>query len=270
LTTIPDSGSPPGPLRQPPGARRFRAERSAAGAALALLVAVSWTALVRIDWSMRSTHTSGLPMPRADPWGAADLALIAAMWLVMMIAMMAPSVLPALRVHHQVLRTRDPLDRGEAGTLAFLAGYLLAWSAFAIVASVGQWWLHQHLIVSSAMVIVKPAVAGSLLLAAGAYQFTSLKNACLQRCRAPLAFLIQHWSDGPRGALGMGLRLGAQCVGCCWLLMLLLFVFGVMDLAWIAALSAVVLAEKLLPDRRPFQHALGAILIAYGAYLIAA
>src|SRR2546421_6679774 len=131
--------------------------------------------------------------------------------------------------------------------MAFLSGYLFVWAAFSLVATVAQWWLHEAAVVTDLMTSASTTLDAALLLGAGLYQFAPMKEFCLSMCRTPLGFLLSEWRDGTRGALTMGLRHGAFCVGCCWGLMALLFVGGIMNILWIAVLAAAVFIEKLLP-----------------------
>jgi predicted metal-binding membrane protein len=152
-------------------------------------------------------------------------------------------------------------------TSAFATGYLVAWVGFAVLAAAAQWALHNLALVSPMGVATTP-VAGTLLIGAGIFQFTKLKQACLGKCRTPLGFLMTQWRDGTRGAMVMGARHGVYCVTCCWALMVLLFVLGVMNLAWVAVLAAIVLVEKVAPRADALTRLLGAGLITWGAWLI--
>jgi predicted metal-binding membrane protein len=191
------------------------------------------------------------------------------MWAVMMVAMMVPSVSPMVLTFMSVNRARCERQRPFVPTWIFLSGYLVAWTAFSALATIGQWALHGSALVSSAMVVTSPWLAAALLVAAGLFQLTPLKRACLVRCRAPLTFLMTEWREGWSGAFLMGLRHGAYCVGCCWLLMSLLFVAGVMNLLWVAAISLLVLAEKALPAGPRLGRTAGRLLLAGGvAWLV--
>ena len=269
MHTIPRSATSLGPLSRTRAMGWTRPERFWPTAGLAVLVGICWAYLIHADWAMHHMDVIEMAMPSASAWTRADFALVGTMWVVMMVAMMVPSVLPALLVHRQVVRSRGPFTASrDLQSATFLFGYLLVWIAFSAMATLVQWWLHNVLVVSPSMTITRPAVAGTLMIAAGLYQWTPLKGACLSGCRSPLSFLVQHWRDGTRGALRMGIVHGAYCTGCCWLLMALLFVYGVMNLVWIVAITAVVLAEKLLPANRWFHRALGVALIGWGAIVL--
>jgi predicted metal-binding membrane protein len=185
--------------------------------------------------------------PVLAPWTGADLAFAAAMWAVMMVAMMLPATLPVILLFAALNRTRR--ERGGVGvpTAVFVLGYLAVWGGFSVVAALAQGGLHAATLLSPALTATSPLVAGGLLVAAGVYQLTPLKGACLARCRSPLGFFLTSWRDGARGAFRMGAGHGVYCLGCCWVLMGLLFVVGVMNLAWVAAISAFVLLEKVAP-----------------------
>jgi predicted metal-binding membrane protein len=205
-------------------------------------------------------------MAMSVPGGAGTWLLLAGMWLAMMVAMMAPSATPAVllyaRVHdHEIASKGGP--RAPVG--AFVLGYFLVWSVFSLLAASAQLALEQRGVVSAlTMGLQSRWPAGLLLLAAGIYQFTPWKNACLAQCRSPVAFLTRHWRPGVGGALRLGLRHGGYCLGCCWLLMGLLFVGGVMNLAWIAALGVLVLLEKLSGRGRAMGRVVGALMVAWG------
>lgn len=205
------------------------------------------------------------------PWTLGEWAYLCVMWSVMMVAMMLPSALPTILLvagvdHNRRARSAAaPSTRAAAGiTPLFVTGYLLAWTGYSVVAATAQWILHGTLLVSDAMVSASPVFSGGLLLAAGVFQFTPLKDRCISHCRSPLSFLMGHWREGRGGALTMGLHHGSYCVGCCWALMALLFVLGVMNLMWVTALAVIVLVEKTLPAHRWVSGAIGAALIGWG------
>ncbi len=199
---------------------------------------------------------------------AAGWPTIATMWAAMMIAMMLPSAAPVILLYGKVQRTSAGGNVG-ALTLAFLAGYLACWTAFAALAALLQLELQRGALASSmSMALTRGQAAAGLLVAAGVYQLTPLKDACLGRCRSPAQFLSRHYRPGVTGAARLGLLHGAHCVGCCWLLMALLFVGGVMNLLWIAGLTLLVAAEKLLAKGRALARIAGAAMIAWGAAIL--
>jgi predicted metal-binding membrane protein len=179
------------------------------------------------------------------PWTAVDLVLTFLMWAVMMAAMMLPSVTAAVLVYAAILRRISPQQPHTRSVVALVLGYLLAWTGFSVGATALQWGLDRLAVLSPMLVLSSPFVGGALLIAAGIYQITPLKSACLEHCQNPLTYLAQNWAHGVSGALGMGSRHGLYCVGCCWAIMGLLFVGGVMNLLWVAAIAIFVLLEKL-------------------------
>jgi predicted metal-binding membrane protein len=208
-----------------------------------------------------------IPMPipaQPQPWSAAYLVATFVMWAVMMVAMMLPSAAPMIALH-RVFSDRRGL--GAAGTLAFAASYVVLWAGFAAIAAVLQaalvdlgWVTESNLRLGHGWAIAV------LLCLAALYQLTPLKRQCLAACQAPFAFVVRYWRPGVSGAIGMGLRHGLFCIGCCGALMLLLFVGGVMNLAWIALLSTIVLAEKYAPPRWRLDLVLGAALLGGAFY----
>ncbi len=216
-----------------------------------------------------ATGIAGFGMPAAaGPWTAADLTLVLIMWLVMTFAMMLPTAAPMILTFTDVAA-----NRLEGGALmrraaAFVAGYIAVWAGFCLAATALQWGLHAAALTTPGMVVASPWVAGGLLLAAAAYQFTPLKELCLTACRNPMTWLFGYWRNGDGGAVRMGLQHGAHCLGCCWALMLVMLVAGVMNLTWVALLSALMLAEKVLPKGDLVGRVAGVLLGAWGLALI--
>ncbi|MCW8088281.1 DUF2182 domain-containing protein [Sabulicella glaciei] len=244
--------------------RVLRRDRVVASLALAVVALLAWAYLVLMAGMPMDMAAMAAPAPAA--WSAGHAAMMLLMWALMMLAMMLPSAAPMILLYGMLTRRQHPGDGSVGGrVLLFAAGYVAVWSGFAVAATALQWALERAMLLSPAMATGSAALASALFVAAGAYQFTPLKQACLRRCRSPLEFLAGHWRSGAAGAWAMGLRHGAFCVGCCWVIMGLLFVGGVMNLAWIAALALLVLAEKILPGGRLLGHAMGAGLIAWGA-----
>jgi predicted metal-binding membrane protein len=200
-----------------------------------------------------------LTMPMSD-WSAENWLAVFIMWAVMMAAMMLPAAMPMVSVFGTLNKSRGEASR----TIAFVAGYLALWTAFAAAATAAQWTLLTNGLLSPMIVSMSPALSAALLVIAGAFQFTPLKHACLRACRSPLGFLLTDWRDGLWGAARMGARHGLYCLGCCWALMALLFVGGAMNLLWIAALTLLVAMEKLAPKGDILAKALGALMIGAG------
>jgi len=204
------------------------------------------------------------------PWRMTDVMLTFAMWAVMMIGMMAGSAAPVLLLF-AASRAKRPNPGGvKSSVLMFGLGYLAVWTGFSAVAAGAQWALHKGAMLSPAMAASSPYLAGAILIVAGAYQLTPFKGACLTHCRSPLGFLMSHWRDGQLGAFQMGLRHGTYCLGCCWALMCVLFVAGVMNLVWVAMLTGLVLIEKVGRTGTMVARLAGAVMIIVGIVRIAA
>ena len=236
-------------------------------ALLCLAVAIAWAYLAWMAWGMEHMDVEMLLMPAMTNWRPLDLLLVWVMWALMMAGMMLPSATPMLLGFAALGRRVSP-PRPTNHTLVFATGYLLVWTGFGAAATVLQWGMLEWRLISPMMVTTTPWMAGSLLIFAGTYEFTHWKAACLEICRAPTEFLVRYWRPGTGGALTMGLRHGAYCLGCCWALMALLFVLGVMNLLWIAALTLLVLAEKALPRAQWVLRIGGAGLSGWGLWLL--
>ena len=241
----------------------LRQDRGIVLVGVAGVAALAWAYTVYLAWDMR-----GMAMPLMQSWGAVDLALMFIMWAVMMVAMMVPTAAPMILVFAKVNRTRREQQRPFIPTSIFLGGYLIVWGGFAALAAIAQWGLHTGALLSPNMASASPYLGGALLLIAGVFQWSRLKYACLTQCRTPLGFLMSEWREGQKGALVMGLRHGTYCLGCCWILMGLLFVLGVMNLLWIAALAGFVLIEKVAPAGRRLSRITGLLLVAWGAWMV--
>jgi predicted metal-binding membrane protein len=246
----------------------LRRDRAVVLAGLFGLAAVAWAYVAGMAVPARHAAMS-LPMASSGVWSAEELCWLAAMWAIMMIAMMIPSAAPAILLYASVSRRRQAQSIPAVSAGWFTLGYLLAWTAFAVAAAAAQWTLHGAALLSSSMRSATPWLGGGLLIAAGVYQWLPLKGACLAHCRSPLGFFAAEWREGRAGAVGMGLRHGIHCVGCCWLLMALLFVAGVMNLLWIAAIAGFVLLEKVMPGGRTVGRLAGAALVAWGLLTVA-
>jgi predicted metal-binding membrane protein len=210
----------------------------------------------------------GMEMGELHPWGALDFALMFAMWSVMMVGMMLPAATPMALIYAQVARRAAREGSVLPPTAVFVAGYLAAWTLFSAGATAAQWALERAALLSPMLVSNSPRLGAGLLIAAGAYQFTSWKGACLAHCRDPVFFFAQNFRPGVRGAMRLGFRYGGYCLGCCWLLMGLLFVGGVMNLLWIAVLSVFALAEKVIPLGAWGGRVAGIAMIGCGVWLL--
>ncbi|MEJ2531330.1 MAG: DUF2182 domain-containing protein [Halioglobus sp.] len=248
------------PPRQPPR------QRFLAWTAIILVTALSWLYLLYLDANMQggmATEMGGMVMPR--PWTWLDAWLMFLMWAVMMVAMMLPGASPMILLYQRIAYQK--MRRPQLSVALFVTGYLLVWTAFSAAATGAQWALREIGLVNDMMVSSSALLSGTLLVTAGAYQLSPWKQTCLKHCQAPFAFIMQHWRSGQKGALVMGLHHGAYCLGCCWLVMALLFVGGVMNLLWIALLALIVLMEKILPGIWP-ARVLGVTLIVAGTWLL--
>lgn len=245
-------------------ASTLRRDRWIVIGSLSAVVAVSWLYLFwGVGMDMEAMSDMAMPMTPV-PWSASYSSLILTMWLVMMAAMMLPSAAPVILLYDAIARRRRLQSDGVPQAGFFALGYLLVWGAAGLFGTVLQWTLDKALLLSPHMATTSVAVAGFTLIAAGLYQWTPLKQACLRHCRSPLEFLLTNWREGAPGAVTMGVRHGLYCLGCCWMLMLLLFVGGVMNLFWVAALTLFILAEKILPGGRRLSHLAGAALVVWG------
>ena len=199
-------------------------------------------------------------------WSTRDVFFVFVMWAVMMVAMMVPSATPLFRLFAKANSARAERS-SSLTTMMFGLGYVTVWLGFSVLAALLQSALHEAALLSSGMSIPNPYLAGAILIGAGAFQFTPLKRTCLTQCRSPLGFLMQYWRNGRSGAFLMGLRHGTFCLGCCWAVMLVLFVVGIMNLAWVAVLAVFVLIEKLGPYGGRASQIAGTIMIAFGGWL---
>lgn len=254
-------------------------DRVVAMTALAVLVALSWAYLLWIadmggmdmpDMRMLRAGTKILMMPAEAPWSGLEFIVVFVMWSVMMIGMMLPSAAPMLLIYARVGRQALEQQASFAATGWFALGYLLVWTGFALIATLAQWGLDRLALLTPQMQVAGVTIGGAVLIVAGLYQWTPLKDVCLAQCQSPLVFIQRHggFRRDRLGALVMGLRHGAYCVGCCWALMALLFVAGVMNVLWIAAIAILVLAEKVLPVGRLLARVAGAGFIAAGLGLL--
>ena len=259
--------------------RLVRRDRAIVAAALAAVAASAWAYLLSTDMGMAGHAMSepmpdmpdmpGMVMPQAEPWSAAEPLALFVMWLVMMVAMMVPSAAPIILLFASTMRRRRERASPWVPTGVFAAGYILIWVGFSAAAAALQMALHRASLLSPAMSATSPIAGGVVLIAAGLYQWLPVKNICLSHCRSPLGFFTTDWREGWSGAIAMGVRHGLFCLGCCWALMALLFVAGVMNLLWVAALSAIVLLEKVAPKGQAIARAAGVGFIVVGIVMIA-
>jgi predicted metal-binding membrane protein len=255
----------------------LRRDRLVVSVALGTLVVAAWAYLGYLAFAMSDMATSDMPgmpgmsitMPDMHPWSWMEFAAVLVMWAVMMVAMMAPAAAPMILTFAAIHRRRAAAGQPSVPTVMFVLGYFLVWTVYSLAAASAQAGLHAAALLSPEMAASSSLFAGGLLIAAGVFQWTPLKRACLAACRSPLSFLMSRWREGARGALLMGLRHGLYCLGCCWALMALLFVAGVMNLFWVAAIAVVVLVEKVVPRGDAVGRVGGVGLIVAGGLLVA-
>jgi len=259
----------------------LRRDRLVVAGALAAIAALAWGYVLWLaaDMDMGGMDMTGFRMipagigimaPSSAPWQAIELAFVLVMWAVMMVGMMAPSAAPMILMYARVGRQAKAQSKPFAATGWFAAGYFLAWIGFSLAATLVQWAIERAALLDSRMASASNGLGGIILIAAGVYQWTPLKDVCLANCRSPFAFLMRcggFRGDVP-GCLLLGLRHGLYCVGCCWVLMALLLVGGVMNVLWIALLALLVLLEKVAPFGRWIARAAGAACVAAGAWLL--
>ncbi|HEV7579250.1 MAG TPA: DUF2182 domain-containing protein [Mycobacterium sp.] len=243
------------------------------GITVAAWVYVVMTARRMVTESAGMRGQSMTPMMDAmtgvQPWTATEFGLRLAMWAVMMVAMMVPTVAPMTLMYAAVARKAAAQHNPLAPTFVFVTGYVTMWTVFSLVATIAQYAVDRAALLSPMMVSRSAIFGAGLLIVAGIYQLSPFKNACLRNCRAPTHFVSRYWRTGNLGAFRMGLQLGAYCVGCCWILMGLLFVGGVMNLLWIAAIAIFVLLEKTIPLGDVGGRFAGAAMILVGALSLA-
>lgn len=237
---------------------------------LFVICVLSWLYIIYLYRQMVVMDMSALffAMPMTPEWTATDFLLLFLMWLVMMIAMMTPSVAPLILIFAMVNRQRKQQKTPFVSTGYLLAGYFLVWAAFSLVATILQWLLQHIALLNPEMETTSKILGAIILMTAGAFQFTPLKQRCLNYCRTPIDFIHRNWKEGKYGALRMGIENGMYCLGCCWILMILLFVSGIMNILWIAIIALFVLIEKVLPLIKWITFVAGAALIIYGIIIL--
>jgi predicted metal-binding membrane protein len=259
----------------------LRRDRIVVAAALAGLTALAWGYVLWLaaDMDMGGMDMTGFRMvpagiaimaPANAPWGAIEFAFVFAMWAVMMVGMMAPSAAPMILMYARLGRQAAAGGTPFAATGWFAGGYFLTWIGLSLVATLAQWILERAALLDVQMASTSGVLGGAILIAAGIYQWTPLKDVCLVQCQTPLLFLMRHggFRQEASGCLLLGLRHGAYCIGCCWVLMALLFVGGVMNVLWIALLALLILLEKLFSFGRWIARASGVTFLAAGVWLL--
>jgi predicted metal-binding membrane protein len=259
----------------------LRRDRLVVASAVGVIVALAWGYVLWLaaDMDMGGMDMAGFRMipagmgimaPSNAPWRAVEFAFVFAMWAVMMVGMMAPSAAPMILMYARVGRQAKAAGKPLAATGWFASGYFLAWIGFSLAATSVQWVVERAALLDSRMASASNMFGGIVLIAAGAYQWTPLKDICLAECQSPFRFLMRHggFRGDLLGSLLLGLRHGAYCVGCCWVLMALLFVGGVMNVLWIALLALLVLLEKVTPFGGRVARAAGVACIVAGVWML--
>ena len=234
---------------------------------LAGVTGLAWTLLFR-SAALTMEAPPGFEMMRIRPWTPLDLLNTFVMWTIMMVGMMLPSATPTTMIYAAVRTKASREGNSIAPTATFVSGYLTVWTLFSMAATLAQWGLDRGALLSPMMVASSPALGASLLIAAGLYQLTPAKKSCLTHCRSPAQFISEHWRPGVAGAFRMGLEHGVFCVGCCWLIMGLLFVGGVMNLLWVAIIAGFVLLERLVPGQFSVRFLAAGLIAAGIAFLL--
>ena len=225
---------------------------------------ISWTYMAK----MSVTSGSLIPVHAAHFWKIDDLVSHFIMWVIMMTAMMLPTAGPMILTFSRISRDRQQKEQPYVKTSIFVTGYLTVSVVYSLLATLLQWWLHRNALLSPIGASSSYLFSGILLLAAGIFQWSKIKQACLRFCRSPLNFVMGNWREGAAGAIYMGIKHGLLCAGCCWALMLLMFVGGVMNLIWMIIITAIILIEKIAPRGDIFAKAAGVALAASGLYLL--
>lgn len=259
----------------------LRRDRAIIVAAMGMLTLLAWADLLWLanDMTMGGMDMTGyrmipagqaLMMPANAPWQPIEFGYVFAMWVVMMIGMMLPSAAPMILIYARVGRQAAAAGKPFAATAWFAGGYVLVWMAFSLAATSVQWALQRAALLTPMMATSSEVLGGAMLIAAGLYQWTPLKDMCLANCRSPLSFILSRggFRGDPAGSVTLGLRHGAYCVGCCWSLMALLLVLGVMNLFWVAALAILILLEKVVPFGQIIARAAGLAFAVGGACLL--
>jgi predicted metal-binding membrane protein len=237
---------------------------------LFIISILAWLYIIYLYRQMEVMNMDALffAMPMTPVWTTTDFILMFLMWLVMMIAMMTPSVAPLILLFTKVNRQRREQQSPFVNTFYLLTGYFVVWGGFSLIATLLQWLLQQVSWLNPDMIITNKILGSIILIAAGVFQFTPLKQTCLDFCKSPLEFIYKHWKEGKKGAIKMGIQNGIYCVGCCWVLMVLLFVSGVMNILWVTLIAVFVLIEKLSAKSKLISFCAGTLLIIYGVLVI--
>lgn len=236
---------------------------------LVVVTGLSWAYLLHMAWDLNDvirSHTSAA-MPSVHSWSAWEFGTALVMWSIMMLGMMLPVVSPWLWAFGVVTREQDARSMPFPKISVFLLGYGTVWLAYSVLAATSQWLLQRFALLSHDWVMTNPILASVLLIIAGIYQWTPLRDACMSHCRSPFGFFLSNWREGTRGAYTMGVRHGVYCVGCCWAIMALALVFGVMNLLWMALVIVFLLLERANFFGLWMSRVAGTLLAVWGIWM---
>ncbi len=237
-------------------------------------IIISLAGITLLAWAYLVVMASNMPSDdmmsnmQIQEWNTSYFLMMFLMWAIMMIGMMIPSVTPMVLIYAAVARKSENQGSNVTSTSAFVSGYVAIWVVFSLIATIVQWALDRAALLSPMMVTNSVLLGTALLIAAGIYQLLPIKDVCLRQCRSPVDFIATHWQAGTVGAFKMGLSHGIFCLGCCWVLMSLLFLGGVMNILWIAIITLFILLEKILPYGDVGGRAVGIIMIITGGFFI--
>jgi predicted metal-binding membrane protein len=244
-------------------------EQMLAFSCLAMVILISWAYMLHHMSGEMSGSGMEITVACLAHRGPGTIAHSFIMWTIMMVAMMFPSATPMILMFTIVNQQQGKTQRPLMPTGLFVLGYFLVWTVYSALASMVQWGFHTSALLSHNLAITSPLLGGVFLVAAGVFQWTPFREACMAKCRSPLGFLMAEWREGRLGALVMGLKHGLNCVGCCWLLMLLSFVLGIMNILWMALVTVFMLGEKAYPGSQWVSRATGLVLVAWGLWIAA-
>jgi len=248
----------------------LKKDRFIAISALLVLCILAWLYIIYLNRQMLHMDMDAIffAMPMSSSWTVVDFILLFLMWFVMMIAMMTASVAPLILIFVMVNRKKKQEQNPFVPTGYLICGYFLIWGCFSLLATLLQWLLQKLSLLNTEMVTTNKILGGIVLIAAGLYQFSSLKRRCLNYCLNPINFIHNNWKEGKRGAFQMGIENGVYCLVCCWVLMILLFISGIMNLLWIALIALFVLIEKNFPNAKWISYIAGVALTVYGTIVL--
>lgn len=247
----------------------FKRDRRIVLTALTAITVLTWVHMYQMSPSTALTIDAAVcSAPTGTAWNLQSLLLAFLMWNVMMVGMMIPTASPMILMFATTNRRHRDQNGPFVPTAIFVLGYVIVWTGYSAGATLAQWGMHSASLLTPYTLRTTPAVGGLLLIAAGLFQWSPLKHRCLTQCQTPLSFLMTEWREGTSGALLMGLKHGAYCVGCCWAIMALMFVAGAMNLLWTALLTAFMLVEKVAPARQQIEKLAGIVFVFAGVGMV--